>query len=41
VNGIRAQRNRGIEVACLQELLLKDQVAAGSSARGNTQNSGG
>ncbi|HET7100478.1 MAG TPA: carbamoyl-phosphate synthase large subunit, partial [Terriglobia bacterium] len=41
VNGIRAQRDRGIEVACLQELLLRDQAVAQSSAAGKTQNPSG
>jgi carbamoyl-phosphate synthase large subunit len=41
VNGIRAQRDRGIEVACLQELLLRDQAVAQSSGTNKTQNPGG
>jgi len=41
VNGIRAQRERGIEVACLQELHQKDRAAAGSSVTSKTLNPGG
>jgi len=41
VNGIRAQRDRGIEVACLQELLSKDRVPARSSGANQTLNPGG
>jgi len=41
VNGIRAQRDRGIEVACLQELHLRDQAVAQSSGTSKTQNPGG
>ncbi|MGA8183716.1 MAG: carbamoyl-phosphate synthase large subunit [Terriglobia bacterium] len=41
VNGIRAQRDRGIEVACLQELLLRDQAVAQSSGTSKTLNPGG
>jgi len=38
VNGIRAQRDRGIEVACLQELHLRDRAVAQSSGTSKTQN---
>jgi carbamoyl-phosphate synthase large subunit len=38
VNGIRAQRDREIEVACLQELHQKDQAMAQRSSTGETPN---
>ena len=41
VNGIGAQRERGIEVACLQELHLKDRAMAQSSPVSRTLNPGG
>ena len=41
VNGIRAQRDRGIEVACLQELHLRDQAVGQSSGTGKTLTPGG
>jgi carbamoyl-phosphate synthase large subunit len=41
VNGIRAQRDRGIEVTCLQELHLRDQAVAQGSGTIKTLNPGG
>ena len=41
VNGIRAQRDRGITVACLQELHQKGHAAAQSTGTGKTLNPGG
>ena len=41
VNGIRAQRDRGIEVACLQELHLREQAMTQNSGTSKTLNPGG
>jgi hypothetical protein len=40
VNGIRAQRDRGIEVACLQELHQKGRAMAQYSSSSKTLNPG-